>query len=165
MIYYSEELSHHGIKGQKWGIRKERNASNATKNARIKKAAKIGAIVAATALAAYGGYKLHKIHGQAIDDLSRKYKREGQRALEAAKSYKNMSSDALSKSLQNKMPGGMEFKARHYAEEANRLKSIAYQNQDKGARYLKYVEKNKYPKKEVANQMLLVARGYKTRRH
>ena len=76
------ELYHHGIKGQKWGIRrwqyedgrfneegKERyfgktkeQISLKTKlsDPRVKRAIKIGVAVAATALVAYGGYKLYK---------------------------------------------------------------------------------------------------------
>lgn len=69
-------LYHHGVKGMKWGVRKQRelisrrNGSSdgmsieqqkAARRAKAKKYAKIGAAVAVTALAAYGGYKMYKI--------------------------------------------------------------------------------------------------------
>ena len=65
------ELYHFGVKGMKWGHRKQttnfqRDSSENTnkrtaeqKAARRKKAIKIGAAVAGTALAVYGAYKLH----------------------------------------------------------------------------------------------------------
>lgn len=74
----SNELYHHGVKGMKWGRRKARpdttgstrraaksastssDAQHEARNAKVKKAAKIGAAVAGTALAAYGAYKLSK---------------------------------------------------------------------------------------------------------
>lgn len=88
MTYYGYEfiresdLTHHGIKGQKWGIRRFQNKdgsltaagkkrrgnipeeskhmSDKTK-ANLKKAAKIGGAVAGTALLAYGAYKVNQI--------------------------------------------------------------------------------------------------------
>lgn len=77
---YSAELYHHGIKGQKWGVRRFENSdgtltaagkeryyghksksgmSDETKG-KLKKAAKVAAITAGTALAAYGTYRLAK---------------------------------------------------------------------------------------------------------
>ena len=58
-------LAHHGVKGMKWGIRKdrERSASDADKENRKKKlktAIKIGAGIAAAALLSYGAIKLAK---------------------------------------------------------------------------------------------------------
>lgn len=63
------ELYHHGVKGMKWGIRKQ-SLSNVKRRIKskmndqetkrkIKKAAKIGAGVAIAGLAIYGGYKLY----------------------------------------------------------------------------------------------------------
>ena len=72
MIHYNDSLSHHGVKGMKWGHRKNRdsigksrsnkssmNAKTIRRN-RIKKVAKIGVGLAAAVLVAYGGSKLIK---------------------------------------------------------------------------------------------------------
>ena len=70
-IVHPDELNHHGVKGMKWGIRNDRKPTSSgggykssdknTRNAKIKKAAKIGVAVAVTAAAVYGGYKLHQV--------------------------------------------------------------------------------------------------------
>ena len=75
----SGELYHYGVKGMKWGKRKNRPQSSTNgrrsrnaadnnadtnkevRNARTKKVLKIGAAVAGTTLAAYGAYKVSKI--------------------------------------------------------------------------------------------------------
>ena len=75
MKYYTNYLEHHGIKGQKWGVRRFQNKDGtrtAAGKARAqeedtgkkgltdkqKTALKIGAAVVGTAIVAYGGYKL-----------------------------------------------------------------------------------------------------------
>lgn len=35
MIYYSEELSHYGIKGQKWGIRKDKKPTSTKRSGKL----------------------------------------------------------------------------------------------------------------------------------
>ena len=114
MIYYETDyLAHHGVRGMKWGIRKQRvskgrsrssNTSNTYKHSRkkwsTKKKVAIGAaIVGGTALAAIGGIAITKKvranqsaklaknlmrQRSALDDLAAK----GKRALErGAKRY------------------------------------------------------------------------------
>lgn len=66
----SDYLIHHGIKGQKWGVRRfqdydgkriKKSDDNKPKDhSNVKKAVKIGAIAVASALAVYGGYKLYE---------------------------------------------------------------------------------------------------------
>lgn len=85
---YENELTHYGIKGMKWGVRrfqkkdggltsvgrnrysddsasegsnKKQSSTQEQKKARMKKVVKIGAAVAGTALAAYGAYKISNV--------------------------------------------------------------------------------------------------------
>lgn len=73
-IIYKDELYHHGVKGMKWGVRKQyepvgRHNSRYNgdkvddKKVKMQKAVKVGAAVAVTALATYGAYKLYKNYG------------------------------------------------------------------------------------------------------
>lgn len=60
------ELYHHGVKGMKWGIRRDKdkpnNAVNSPKNkSKAKTALKIGTVVAAATVAAYGAYRVDSI--------------------------------------------------------------------------------------------------------
>lgn len=108
MNYYGYEfiresdLTHHGIKGQKWGVRRFQNEdgtltaagkkrrgntseeskhmSDKTK-ANLKKAAKIGAAVVATGLVAYGTYKIGKnLNDKAIAELIARDEERGRKA-------------------------------------------------------------------------------------
>lgn len=68
------ELYHHGVKGMKWGVRKNKTQSSKTANSKTntqntaknrltdkqKKALMIGGTVAVSCLAVYGGYKLNQ---------------------------------------------------------------------------------------------------------
>lgn len=82
--YSSNYISHHGVKGMKWGVRKQKLASGIKKvkkkfnepetKAKIKKAVKIGAGIAVAGLAIYGAYKFRasKRQYEAIISLGKK---------------------------------------------------------------------------------------------
>lgn len=87
------ELYHYGVKGMKWGVRRNRNESvssakrtsknidNDARKRKVKTAVKVGAAVAGTALAAYGAYKLSKFVKTKNIDLAR------QKGIEVYKKY------------------------------------------------------------------------------
>lgn len=99
----SDYIKHHGIRGQRWGVRRFQNKDGSLKPAGEKryyddtkksktdsksestggekkglsdfqkKALKVGAAVLGTTLAAYGGYKLYQINKNATSGLSNQY--------------------------------------------------------------------------------------------
>lgn len=84
IIVYPNELTHYGVRGMKWGVRKQlplvgRRQGGAQKpqlndaqrrqvrKERVKKAAAIGGTLAVAGLAAYGAYKYKKLTGEMRD--------------------------------------------------------------------------------------------------
>lgn len=99
IIVYPDELNHYGVKGMKWGVRKQRPVSSMggrlhrlalkkaqaadlkkqqkinspeynARKARAKKAAIIGGSIVIAGLAAYGGYKYKKLSGE-MNEMNR----------------------------------------------------------------------------------------------
>lgn len=74
-----DQLYHHGIKGQRWGVRRFQNIDgsltpagrerywNDERKAKAKKIAKTAAIIAGVALVAYGGYRLSQCSSRTGD--------------------------------------------------------------------------------------------------
>ena len=129
-----EVLAHHGVKGMKWGVRKQRAASGgagSTKKrkglSRKQKAAIAG--VLGTAAAAGAGYYLHKSgKGKKIAALAKSYAQGKGRNLGAQARVKTAQAKRFAKSQSANVKGAAEklktSKAGKYAE-ATRLGSNA----------------------------------------
>ena len=75
----SKYLAHHGVKGMKWGVRRNKKKTVSKQN-KIKKAVKIGTSVAATALVSYGGYRMYK--NGTLNPVLKKSKEYGNRMVD-----------------------------------------------------------------------------------
>lgn len=181
-LVYSDELYHHGVKGMKWGVRRQNKtsaghgqntasrgaASPEQRKARIKKAAKIGVAVAGTALAAYGGYKVYKLQGEAVTSLGKKYCKKGQETWRKAMYQQQLASEWANQSDRYKISAGT---AKNNAERSIFLdasKSIYKSATEKRAEsdrtfdeafgYINKARNKNYSRREVAREMRDIAR-------
>lgn len=122
--YYDDELYHHGIKGQRWGVRRFQNKDGSYTSAgkshrktsdssgnqngstrkglsdRQKTALKVGAVAVGVTLAAYGGYKANKwVNKQNLLIAATAGARAGERFTE---------------DVRPKVPTGMNWAHRHH---------------------------------------------------
>ncbi len=189
-IIRNDELYHHGVKGMKWGVRRQSKtsagrrqntdsrgaASPEQRKARIKKAAKIGVAVAGTALAAYGGYKVYKLQGEAVTSLGKKYAKLGKQRMELADLSRNTARIQANESDRYKLLAGYVRKN----EPGNKWEHDIYKNAEKSfmnysresdARADKRLEeamnyyskaKNKdFSRKEIVREMADIAKAKK----
>lgn len=151
----SDYLIHHGVKGMKWGVRKEREAGH--RQSRARKVAIIGASVVGASLVVYGGYKVQRIHQKAVSDLGKKYMRKAKLSGYTAEQYSKMASDALDKYKSSKS----EVYANHYFGEYKRLSDISNKSMAKAAELSGRAVSGKFPKKELASAMFDIGTNYR----
>lgn len=157
MAYYKNELYHHGIKGQKWGVRRFENSDgslteegknryrkhqtdstttksqNLDRKDKVKKAIKIGATVAAAALVTYGAYKV--IGGKVAGMDSQKYYDRGIKELQSSKFMGTLSLryEDINQYFANSNRGNDVSKALKYMDKSYAAKSASRELRSKGS--------------------------------
>lgn len=151
---YSAELYHHGIKGQKWGVRRFENSDGTLTSAgkeryyghkskggmsdetkgKLKKAAKVAAITAGTALAAYGTYRLAKsgaldgVASRARDIAGTSIARAAQRSNEKASRNREIAKRMKNSAFSFKMTDAELLQQVTRLENEAKLRNLTYES-------------------------------------
>lgn len=119
-IVYPDELNHYGVKGMRWGHRKQiplvgrrpggsQNPQmddaqrRSIQKQRAKKAAIIGGSIVAAGLVAYGGYKLRS---SAVTSLAKKYEKKAISSISKANEFKKFASEHGNLADKSKLKAG-----------------------------------------------------------
>lgn len=130
---------------------------------KAKKAAKIGAVVGATALTVYGGYKLSKLQKSAADSLAQKSIKRGKEFVNAGFEGHKTASHIANRADQAKLRGSYDV-MKMQMQLANNTTKIADQAYETGFNMIKKGQNKAFTKKEVAREMLDLARNQRKRR-
>lgn len=174
MESWREELYHHGIKGQRWGVRRYQNEDGTLtatgrkrqgntsekpnditdkRKANLKKAIAIGAAAAAVGLAAYGAYKLNsKVKNNLIEESTRK----GRAFISRAYTSQKRASDYMNLADRAKFLSDTklsEAQSSYYRNQAEKERTTARQLIDFGSQHLKRAESGKYTTAEKAKML------------
>lgn len=185
-IIYNDELYHHGVKGMKWGVRRQTATvgrqrstsdgrySSEQRKSKMKKAAKIGAMVAGTALVAYGGYRIYKLKGDAITSLGEKYCKKGHETWRKAQYQQTLASEWANQSDRYKISAGTAKNSAERSIFLDASKSIYKSATEKRAEsdrtfdeafgYINKARNKNYSRKEVAGEMRNIAKNRLKRR-
>ena len=164
---YRDELYHHGIKGQRWGIRRFQNkdgtlttagrkhysnnedgSTGNKKPVNWKKAAKVGAVIAGTALVAYGAYKLNS---EINKDLTEKYIKLGNQSLKTSRKldeYGSVLMDLADRAKFISDPDLSNASRSYNLNAAENYRKMASEARDTGIAYIKRAQTGKYTAKE-----------------
>lgn len=148
----------------------------AARKERVKTAAKIGAAAGAAALAAYGGYKVYKLQGDAVTSLGKKYSSLSKQYMDlvdlnrkTARSQANQADKykLLAGYVQKNEPGN-KWEADAYRKAAKNLMKTSNESDVRAEKRLEeamnYYSKAKskdFSKKEVAREMIDIAKRRK----
>lgn len=172
-----------GVRRQHQPIGRQLRSSNyqqssEQRKARVKKAAKIGAAVAVTALAAYGGYKAYKLHNSAVTSLGKKYSNLSKKYMDLVELNRNtahMQADRADKYkllagyVQKNQPGNKsEVEIYRKAEKAlmkaaNESDARAEKRLEEALNYYSKAKNKDFSKKEVAREMIDIAKKHMRR--
>lgn len=125
--------------------------------AKVKKAAKVGGAVAATALAAYGGYKLSKLQKSASNSLAQKSIERGRKLVNEGFEGHKVASRIANNADKAKLRGSHDV-AKMQMQLANSTSRLANQAYDTGFAMIKKGQDKSFSRREVAREMLDLAR-------
>lgn len=154
-IVKSDELYHHGVKGMRWGVRKEKT-NNSSQKKKMSTATKVAIGVGAAVAVGAAAYGVSKWRGKAIDSLSKDAIKQGRKYIDLSLEGHKTADHIMNNADKAKLRGSLET-MKFQEELAKNTRRSAEALNDKGFDLLEKGKNKRFTNREVAGEMKRMA--------